>query len=266
MRKCTHCGMEIQPDITLCPYCFNAVVATKLCPHCGTQIRPGDPLCRFCKAPLPTWRVPDDPMGVFLAMARDPIAERERHPIRSNPLLAVYLLVFVVITAVLVWQVCDHLGPGQSRMQVEGVLQQVAGDLGPGDNLTQSEAAAVAVWTTLNKTGIPVRIRFGSLQGTVSDLAATDRVWVMAEVEPGCWVAGDPVKGCTMEAADHPLYYRGWDYSSPASAQASLAGLTRYRTMSAAVAAGTATAAERNEQSALASFLARESANLAVVV
>lgn len=266
MRRCTHCGRKIQLDITICPYCFNAVVATKLCTHCGTQIRPGDQTCRFCKAPLSTRRIPDDPLAVFMAMAKDPIAERERHPIRSNPLLAVYLLVVVMIAAVLVWQVYGHLGPGQSRMQVEGVLQQVAGNLGPGDNLTQSEAAAVAVWTILNKTGIPVRIRFGSLQGTVSDLAATDRAWVMAEVEPGRWVAGDPVKGSIMEVADHPLFYRGWDYPSPASAQASLAGLTRYRVVSAAVAAGTATAAEQNEQSVLASSLARESANLTVAM
>lgn len=266
MRKCTHCSMRIQPDITICPYCFNAVEATKLCPHCGTQIRPGDPICRSCNAPLPTLRIPDDPMRVFIAEAGDPIAERERHPIRSNPFLVVYLLVFLVITAMLVWQVYGHLGPGLSKIQVEGALQQVATDIRPADDLNGSEAAAVAAWTTLNKTGIPVKIRVGSLQGAVNNLAAADHVWVMAEVEPGSWVAGDPVKGSTMDAADHPLYYRGWDYPSPGSAEGSLAGLTRYKALNAAVAAGTATAAEQREQSVLASSLTRDSANLVATV
>lgn len=267
MRRCTHCGMEIQPDVTICPYCFNAVEATKLCPHCGAQIRPEDRTCNFCEAPLPALRVPDDPRKVFIAMAKDPIEERERHPIRSNPFLLVYLLIFMVIVAVLLWQVYGHLGPGQPSLVVEGVLEEVAEDhAGVGVDLVGSEAAAASAWTALNKSGIPVRIRFGSLQGQVRDLSASDRAWVMAEVEPGRWVAGDPVEGSTMEAADHPLYYRGWDYASAADAQASLARLTRYKTLNAAIANGRGTTIEQNERSQLASTLARESGNLAVTV
>ncbi len=267
MRKCTHCGMDIQPDVTICPYCFKAVVATKRCAHCGTQVRSGDRTCSFCRAPLLTRRVPDDPLKVFIAMAKDPIEERERHPIRSNPFLLVYLLVFMVIVAVLLWQVYGHLGSGQSKLLIEGVLEEVAGDhAGIGDDLAGSEAAAVSAWTALNRSGIPARIRFGSLQGQVRTLSASDRAWVMAEVEPGRWIAGDPVEGSTMEAADHPLYYRGWDYSSAADAQASLNRLTRYKTLDAAVTAGTASVAEQKEQSLLASALAQESGNLTAAV
>ncbi|ACL17568.1 hypothetical protein Mpal_2281 [Methanosphaerula palustris E1-9c] len=265
MRRCTHCNMEIQPDVTICPYCFNAVEATKRCVHCGTPIRQGDRTCRFCNAIIPTRRIPDNPMAVLLATAKDPIAERERHPIRSNPFLAVYLLIVVVIASFLLWQVYIHLGPGQTRMELEGVLKEVSGTIpAPGENLTGSEAAAVTAWSSLNKTGVPVRIRFGSLVGMVQNLTATDRAWVMAEVEPGHWIAGDPVTGQIMEMIDHPLYYRGWDYTSPTSAQESLARLTRYQTVTAAIAAGTATTAELHEQSLLASDLARESGNLTV--
>jgi len=267
MRRCTHCGMEIQPDVTICPYCFSTVEATKLCQHCGTQIKSGRRTCSFCEAPITTSRIPDDPVAVMIAMAKDPIAERERHPIRSNPYLAVYLLVVLVVAAVLVWQVYGHLGPGQHRIQVQGVLEQAAANItGAGNTLTVSGPAAVGVCNTLNGAGIPARVRFGSLQRNVSDLTAIDRAWVMAEVEPGTWVAGDPVEGGCMQVADHPLYYRGWDYPSAASAQVILGKLSRYRTLNAAFAAGTATAADHDEQSGLASFLARESGNLTVEV
>lgn len=265
MRRCTHCGMEIQSDVTICPYCFSTVEATKLCPHCGTRIKPGNRFCSFCEAPLPTIRMPDDPNAVLLAMTKDPIEERERHPIRSNPFLAVYLVVVVVIAVVLVWQVYAHLGPGQHRIQMEGILEDAAKNVtGTGDTLSLSGPAAVAAWNTLTGAGIPARIRLGSLQGNVNDLTAIDHVWVMAEVEPGTWVAGDPVIGSTQQAADHPLYYRGWDYASAASAQAALAKLSRYRTLNTTVSAGTATPEERNERSGLASFLASESRNLSV--
>jgi hypothetical protein len=259
--------MEIQPDVSICPYCFNTVEAIKRCIHCGTPIRQGDRICRFCNAIIPTKRIPDNPMAVLLATAKDPIAERESHPIRSNPFLAVYLLIVLVIASFLLWQVYIHLGPGQARVELERVLEEVAGTIpAPGENLTGSEAAAVAAWTSLNKTGIPVRIRFGSLQGEVRDLTASDRAWVMVEVEPDHWVAGDPVTGQIMEVVDHPLYYRGWDYASPVSAQNSLVQLIRYQTVSAAVAVGKATTAELNEQSLLASALSRESGNLTVGV
>lgn len=267
MRRCTHCDMEIQPDVTICPYCFRTVRATRLCSHCGTPIKPGARTCSLCTAPLPIGRIPDDPIAALIASAKDPIAERERHPIISNPYMIIYLLVMLVIIATLVWQIYDDQGPGQQRMQMEGMLRNTAGNVsGTGDTLKESETAAVTAWNSLNGVGIPVRIRFGSLQGPVSDLTATDRAWVMAEVKPGCWIAGDPVKGCCMQATDNSLYYRGWDYPSVASAQDTMARITRYRTLNTAVAAGTATTDEWDEWSMLTSSLTWESRNLIIEV
>ncbi len=81
------------------------------------------------------------------------------------------------------------------------------------------------VWDMVETQGITAKLKVGNVNQKVSTIEDADHVWVMAEVTPDQWVAMETTGGflvcpdtnfCT---SDNPLYFYGWDYSSPKDLQ-----------------------------------------------
>jgi outer membrane murein-binding lipoprotein Lpp len=76
---------------------------------------------------------------------------------------------------------------------------------------------AAEVWNMLKAQGIASLIAVGNVDTTVTDIILCNHAWVLAEVEPGKYLALETTGGFTVPASQNALYYRGWIFQSPAS-------------------------------------------------
>ena len=71
------------------------------------------------------------------------------------------------------------------------------------------------IWNILETLGINAIMAVGAVDRTVTDILQCSHAWVLAEVEPGQYLAVETTGGYTVTAAENPLYYRGWYYDNP---------------------------------------------------
>jgi outer membrane murein-binding lipoprotein Lpp len=75
---------------------------------------------------------------------------------------------------------------------------------------------AAEVWNMLKAIGIDSIIVVGNVDNAVSDILDSNHAWVLAEVDPGQYLALETTGGFTVPASENPLYYHGWSFDSPA--------------------------------------------------
>jgi outer membrane murein-binding lipoprotein Lpp len=75
---------------------------------------------------------------------------------------------------------------------------------------------AAEVWNMLKAAGIDSVIAVGNVDTAVSDILQSNHAWVLAEVQPGKYLALETTGGYSVTASQNILYYRGWSFDSPA--------------------------------------------------
>ncbi len=90
---------------------------------------------------------------------------------------------------------------------------------------------ASEVWNMLKAAGIDAVIAVGDIDVQVTDIIACTHAWVLAEVEPGQYLALETTGGFSVSVAKNPLYYRGWTFGSPAALKAYNDKIQEYNTL-----------------------------------
>ena len=73
------------------------------------------------------------------------------------------------------------------------------------------------VWNMLKAQGINSVIAVGDIEKPITDIIQSTHGWVLAEVAPGQYLALETTGGYVVQKSEHPLYYAGWTFDSPAS-------------------------------------------------
>jgi hypothetical protein len=74
---------------------------------------------------------------------------------------------------------------------------------------------ASEVWSMLKAQGINALIVVGDKNKAISDIIQSDHAWLLAEVEPGIYLALETTAGYAIYENENPLYYQGWFFNSP---------------------------------------------------
>jgi outer membrane murein-binding lipoprotein Lpp len=72
------------------------------------------------------------------------------------------------------------------------------------------------VWNMLKAQNISAVVVVGNVDTAITDILQSDHAWVLATVAPGNYLALETTGGYVVKKSEHPLYYRGWAFSSPA--------------------------------------------------
>ncbi len=75
---------------------------------------------------------------------------------------------------------------------------------------------ASEVWNMLKAQGIKSRIVVGNIDTRIDDILLSDHAWVLAEIDPGEYLALETTGGYVVYEEENSLYYRGWYFNSPA--------------------------------------------------
>ena len=74
---------------------------------------------------------------------------------------------------------------------------------------------ASEVWNMLKAQDINAIVVVGSIQRNVTTIIQSDHAWVLAEVNPGEYLAVETTAGVVKPRNENPLYYTGWYYENP---------------------------------------------------
>ena len=74
---------------------------------------------------------------------------------------------------------------------------------------------ASEVWNMLKAQGIKAVIIVGNKDKAISNILQSDHAWVLAEVNPGEYLALETTGGYVVPKSKNALYYRGWSFDSP---------------------------------------------------
>lgn len=75
---------------------------------------------------------------------------------------------------------------------------------------------ASEVWNMLKAQNIGAVIVVGKVEVAITDILQSDHAWVVATVGAGDYLALETTGGYAVKKSEHPLYYRGWAFKSPA--------------------------------------------------
>ncbi|MGD0794247.1 MAG: hypothetical protein ABR958_01455 [Dehalococcoidales bacterium] len=75
---------------------------------------------------------------------------------------------------------------------------------------------ASEVWNMLKAQNISAVVVVGDVDTAITDILQSDHAWVMATVGANDYLALETTGGYTVKKSEHPLYYRGWAFNSPA--------------------------------------------------
>lgn len=215
MQRCTHCGKEIQDNITLCPYCLN-----------GAQGSHQNDLKK-------DWRPQEEGRGPTQKKDAPPRpAERPGLPLRTLGILAA-VLVICMIGAVLITALLPHPVPeSPDRAIVEEVLLKYHA-VHPSNNTSLDDTGreSIELVGLLNLQGITARVQAGTLDAQVSDRDGVNRAWVLAAVNNSTksadgaivntttWLAGDPASGTVIPYDQNRYYYTGLIFNNTSAFQ-----------------------------------------------
>ena len=74
---------------------------------------------------------------------------------------------------------------------------------------------AAEVWNMLKAQGIKAIIAVGDKDKAINDIIQSVHAWVLAEVNPGEYLALETTGGYVVPKSKNALYYRGWSFDSP---------------------------------------------------
>jgi cell division protein FtsL len=86
------------------------------------------------------------------------------------------------------------------------------------------------VWDMLKAQGITSRIVVGSYQQILTNILQSNHAWVLAEVNPGEYLALDGTTGQSYTRTQNAYYYHGWYFNDPAGVKANDDLRTEYNT------------------------------------
>ena len=90
---------------------------------------------------------------------------------------------------------------------------------------------ASEVWNMLKRVGIDSVIAIGDIDGPLTNIIACDHAWVLAEVEPGVFLALETTAGYSVPRTENQYYYEGWYFSSPADLKSYNEKIRTYNTL-----------------------------------
>jgi hypothetical protein len=89
---------------------------------------------------------------------------------------------------------------------------------------------ASEVWNMLKAQNISSVIVVGKVDAGITDILQSDHAWVLAAVAPGDYLALETTGGYVVKKSEHPYYYRGWSFSSPADLKSNNDWIKEYNT------------------------------------
>ena len=75
---------------------------------------------------------------------------------------------------------------------------------------------AMEVWNMLKARGIDALIVVGDIDSSINDILLSTHAWVLAETNPGQYLALETTGGYAVYKDKNELYYQGWYFNSPA--------------------------------------------------
>lgn len=211
MQRCTHCGKEIQDNVTLCPYCLNGA---------------GGSHQNDLKSDYPPRRE-DGSTPARKGGAMPGPAERAGLPLRTIGIGAA-LVVCVIVAALIVTSLQQHpVQESPDRAIFGDVLQQYY-TAHPSNNtsLTETGREAIELVGLLSARGVTAHVQAGALEAQVSGRDDVNRAWVLAGVNNStrsadgtvsnttAWLAGDPASGAVVTYDQNRYYYTGLSFNN----------------------------------------------------
>jgi outer membrane murein-binding lipoprotein Lpp len=74
---------------------------------------------------------------------------------------------------------------------------------------------AADIWNMLKVQGINALLAVGNVDLPVGEITASNHAWVLAEVNPGEYLALETTSGGVVTLTDNPFYYQGWYFPTP---------------------------------------------------
>jgi tetratricopeptide (TPR) repeat protein/TM2 domain-containing membrane protein YozV len=74
---------------------------------------------------------------------------------------------------------------------------------------------AADVWNMVETKGINAKIEIGNVEKDIVDASDVNHAWVLAEVNPGEWIALETTGGTLVYRAENPRYYTGYSFPTP---------------------------------------------------
>jgi hypothetical protein len=72
------------------------------------------------------------------------------------------------------------------------------------------------VWNMLKAQGIGSVIVVGNIDTNINDILVSNHAWVLAEINPGEYLALETTTGIVVPKATNARYYQGWYFRTPA--------------------------------------------------
>lgn len=74
---------------------------------------------------------------------------------------------------------------------------------------------ACDIWNILKAEGINSKISIGNVDYDIDSIKDANHAWILAEVEPGLYLAIECTGGYIVYYEDNPLYYESWTFNNP---------------------------------------------------
>jgi hypothetical protein len=74
---------------------------------------------------------------------------------------------------------------------------------------------ALDVWDMCKAQGINAIIKVGNIETEAKNITEANHAWVLAETNPGKYLALETTGGYAVWGEDNPLYYQGWSFDNP---------------------------------------------------
>jgi hypothetical protein len=79
---------------------------------------------------------------------------------------------------------------------------------------------ATDIWDILQKLKIKSRIVIGSIDKAIDNILNSDHAWILAEVNPGEFLALETTGGFAVMESENNKYFHGWYFTDPAQLKA----------------------------------------------
>ena len=83
------------------------------------------------------------------------------------------------------------------------------------NNIYDCDNMACDIWNILKKEGINSKICVGNIDYNIDSIEDADHAWILAETEPGSYLAIECTGGYIVYGEDNPLYYECWIFNNP---------------------------------------------------
>lgn len=211
MQRCTHCGKDIQDNITICPYCLNGAEGS----HQNDLDHDWSPQSRDRDTPAQKEGAETGPAG------------RAGLPLRTIG-IGVALVICVIVAALIVTSLQPHPVQESPDLAIFGAVLQQYHTAHPANTTSLEETGleAIELVGLLSTKGVTAHVQAGALEAQVSTRDEVNRAWVLAAVNNStkradgtianttAWLAGDPASGAVVTYEQNRYYYTGLSFNN----------------------------------------------------